>query len=51
MAHARPFDRYADLFTEDEKCARQREVQQRRREWRNLQEETQRHSKPEMLVQ
>jgi integrase len=31
------FDRYADLFSEEEKQARQREVQQRRREWRETQ--------------
>jgi integrase len=31
------FKRYADLFSEDEKRARQREVQQRRREWRESQ--------------
>jgi len=31
------FKRYADLFSEDERRARQREVQQRRREWRKAQ--------------
>jgi hypothetical protein len=31
------FKRYADLFTDEEKQARQREVQQRRREWRESQ--------------
>lgn len=31
------FKRYADLFTDEEKQARQREVQQRRREWREAQ--------------
>jgi hypothetical protein len=31
------FLRYADLFSEEEKQARQREVQQRRREWREAQ--------------
>ena len=37
--HATPamFKRYADLFTDEEKQARQREVQQRRREWRESQ--------------
>jgi integrase len=37
--HATPamFKRYADLFTEEEKQARQRPVQQRRREWRESQ--------------
>lgn len=37
--HATPamFKRYADLFTDEEKQARQREVQQRRREWREAQ--------------
>src|ERR1700675_4510283 len=39
VTHATPamFKRYADLFTEKEKQARQREVQQRRREWRESQ--------------
>ena len=31
------FDRYADLFSEDEKRRRQREVQQRRSEWKKSQ--------------
>jgi len=31
------FRRYADLFSKDEKLARQREVQQRRNEWRRAQ--------------
>jgi hypothetical protein len=35
------FKRYADLFSDDEKRARQREVQQRRREWRDSQSEAQ----------
>jgi integrase len=35
-ATAAMFKRYADLFTDEEKQARQREVQQRRREWRQL---------------
>jgi integrase len=36
-ATAAMFKRYADLFTEEERQARQREVQQRRREWRESQ--------------
>ena len=31
------FKRYADLFSEEEKRTRQREVQQRRSEWRKAQ--------------
>ena len=39
-ATAAMFKRYADLFTEEERQARQREVQQRRREWRESQSDS-----------